>query len=181
VFVKELKLVTCSIAPGICLAEVNLSAMIGLEAGGSHTCALRGDGQPFCWGENGSGQVGDGTAPTDQKVARAVPSFTFNIDPSVTLAAQARVAKVTVLANCPEGEQVEVRVSLVQGNVSGAGITVGACTGGLSRYEVTVPAHGRNGFQAGTAQVSADALVRSRGQIFDSPEWNREVTLAFEQ
>jgi alpha-tubulin suppressor-like RCC1 family protein len=32
-----------------------------LSAGHVHTCARRGDGSLWCWGENGAGQLGDGT------------------------------------------------------------------------------------------------------------------------
>ena len=38
-------------------------------AGGAHTCARRGDGTRWCWGANGSGQLGDGTT-----VNRSVPT-----------------------------------------------------------------------------------------------------------
>lgn len=33
-----------------------------LAAGSLHTCALTADGAGYCWGSNGSGEVGDGTA-----------------------------------------------------------------------------------------------------------------------
>ncbi len=34
---------------------------IALAAGAQHTCAVRGTGQVLCWGQNGSGQLGEGS------------------------------------------------------------------------------------------------------------------------
>ena len=37
------------------------SGVAGLAAGGSHSCALRGEGGVRCWGWNADGRLGDGT------------------------------------------------------------------------------------------------------------------------
>jgi len=38
-----------------------LADIVGVAAGGSHTVALKDDGTVWAWGDNGSGQLGDGT------------------------------------------------------------------------------------------------------------------------
>jgi alpha-tubulin suppressor-like RCC1 family protein len=42
-------------------AVVNLSQAVDVVAGETHSCALRADGSVRCWGNNESGQLGDGT------------------------------------------------------------------------------------------------------------------------
>jgi hypothetical protein len=106
-----------------------------------------------------------------------VPSFRFNIDPAVELRSHGRVTTVTALVNCAEGDQVQVRVSVTQGSTVGYGIGVGACTGGLEGYDVTVPAHGRASFTTGPARAEADAIVRSRGTVVDEQTWTRDVQI----
>jgi alpha-tubulin suppressor-like RCC1 family protein len=41
------------------------SGVVAIAAGGSHSLALKSDGTVLAWGNNASGQLGDGTAPTD--------------------------------------------------------------------------------------------------------------------
>jgi alpha-tubulin suppressor-like RCC1 family protein len=175
--VKESVTITIGFRTGT--TTIALANVRTVSAGFNHACAVTAAGRVLCWGLNSNGQIGDGTTTT-RLTATTVPSFAFNIDPDVVLAANGRVATVTALVNCPEGQQVQVRASLTQDGVFGQGVGVGFCTGGLERYEVTVPAHGRAGFVEGPAQGEADAIVRSRGIVTDTQEWTRDVELAIE-
>lgn len=40
---------------------INLSGVTAIAAGGNHSLAVKSDGTVWAWGENGSGQLGDGT------------------------------------------------------------------------------------------------------------------------
>jgi hypothetical protein len=129
-----------------------------------------------CWGENTVGQLGIGST-TNQVSPFTVPSFTLNIDPSVVLEHNDRVSTVTILATCEAGQRLHVEVTLIQGAVSGHGIGTGECTGGLEGYPVTVPAHGRNPWIKGPAEVAAEALIRERGFVVDTQDWTRVVEI----
>jgi hypothetical protein len=49
-------------------------AFEAINGGGLHTCGVATTGDPFCWGENFSGQLGDGNAPTSSDIPVAVVS-----------------------------------------------------------------------------------------------------------
>ena len=49
------------------------SGIHAIAAGGSHAVAVRKDGSVLAWGNNSSGQLGDGTAPVDHATPVAVP------------------------------------------------------------------------------------------------------------
>jgi alpha-tubulin suppressor-like RCC1 family protein len=151
-----------------------LQGVVNLTTGRRHSCALLVSGGVVCWGENTVGQLGIGSN-TNQVTPFTVPSFTLNIDPSVVLERNDRVSTVTILANCEAGRRLHVEVVLTQGAVSGHGVGSEECTGGLERYPVTVPAQGRDGYIDGPAQVSAEAVIRERGEIVEVQEWTRQV------
>lgn len=148
---------------------------LAITTGESHSCGFNTSGGVFCWGDNDSGQVGDGTT-TDRLTRVAVPSFTLNIDPVVELKNQ-RVTTINILAVCDEGQHLHVNVSLTQGSASGRGIGQGKCTGGLESYPVNVPAQGKNTFVTGSAQAEAEAIIRDHGKIVDEQEWTRQVNI----
>jgi len=154
-----------------------LTSVAGLASGAAHNCALRTTGQPFCWGRNPDGELGDNTRTT-RLTATGVGSFIANIAPDAALSGQGRIANVTALVNCPLGDRFIADLTLTQGTASGQGRATGACTGGLTGYPVVVPAHGKATFGAGDAVGTADIVVHRDGEITDQQEWTRTIQLA---
>lgn len=59
--------------------EMRNDTWLQVFAGGSHTMAIRSDHTVWAWGNNGSGQLGDGT--TEQRTAPVnLPESTFSVD-----------------------------------------------------------------------------------------------------
>lgn len=63
---------TDAVANGIVVGVAGAQA---LAAGGYHTCALLADATVMCWGNNGDGQVGNGTSGNVVTTAVAVPGL----------------------------------------------------------------------------------------------------------
>ena len=158
-------------------SPIPLKGMMLVSTGGQHTCALDTNGGVLCWGRNDvDGQVGDGSN-IDRLRPVSVPSFTLNIDPVVVLGKKEKVANVKIIATCEEGQRLHGDVDLTQGLATGRGILNGECTGALTSYSVTIRAHGKTDFAEGEAQVKAAAVIRDHGQIVDSQQWTRRVTV----
>jgi alpha-tubulin suppressor-like RCC1 family protein len=61
--------IACSPTP---IAVSGGIAFQSIVAGGSHTCAFANDASPYCWGANGSGQLGDGTTTNRSSPVRVL-------------------------------------------------------------------------------------------------------------
>ena len=154
-----------------------------IATGNSHTCSSQATGGLLCWGNNESGQLGDGTTTSRLRPALlsirtppgSVLSVTLNIDPRVTLEDDVREVTVKILAACGEGQELQLDVALTQGAVSGRGSAVHTCVGGLSSYPVTVSSSGGTAFRAGPATVEADAIIVDDGAVVDTQHWGRAV------
>jgi alpha-tubulin suppressor-like RCC1 family protein len=155
---------------------LTLTAIVGLVSTAAHNCALSTTGQPFCWGRNPEGQLGDGTR-TRRLLAVGVDSFTANIARNGELAARNRIANVTALVNCPEGERFTGTITLTQAQASGRHPLSGECAGGLSEYPLTLPAQGRDGFVAGEAVAELEIIVSDNGLATDQQRWTRRILL----
>jgi alpha-tubulin suppressor-like RCC1 family protein len=153
-----------------------ISGVVQVATGRRHTCALGSNGGVRCWGEGFFGQLGTGST-TNALRPVIVPSFLLNIDPRVSVRRNDRIATVEILAICEDGQRLQVDVRLTQGSAIGFGHGSRRCTGALERYPVTVAAHGPTGFLDGPAQVQADARIRQRGVIVDTPQWTRAVNV----
>jgi alpha-tubulin suppressor-like RCC1 family protein len=163
-------------ASGATYAIAPLTQIVQMAAGGHHSCLLRANGAVHCTGENSFGQLGLGTN-SDVAYPAQVPSFTLNIEAAVALAHGARVATVTLLAACSAGQELHFDVTLRQGGTLGQRRGTAPCGDGLARLPITLPAQGRDGFDAGPGLVEATARIVERGLSVDTQSWTRRVQL----
>jgi alpha-tubulin suppressor-like RCC1 family protein len=107
---------------------VNVTGLDGdataIIAGGSHTCALIGDGEAECWGDNNNGQLGNGTYPSS-----SIPTIVLTLQTiNVTTAAPSSAAynsSFTVAATASSGLPVSFTTS---GGCSSSGSGSGSAT-----------------------------------------------------
>jgi alpha-tubulin suppressor-like RCC1 family protein len=48
--------------------------VLSVAAAGNHTCAIKANGSVWCWGENRSGQIGDGTTDSRHEPIQVWPN-----------------------------------------------------------------------------------------------------------
>jgi alpha-tubulin suppressor-like RCC1 family protein len=71
-----------SVAPGSQFGPVEMAGgFVAVSSGGRHTCGLQAGGAVFCWGDNGSGQLGTGSASAGgvSLPVRVVTTASFNV------------------------------------------------------------------------------------------------------
>ena len=76
--------------------------------------------------------------------------------------------------------EAHIYLTLQQGQTTGSGQGVSACTGGQVEVPLTVPAQGPAGFQAGPATANVEAVVREKGTITEDQHWTRAVTISIQ-
>jgi alpha-tubulin suppressor-like RCC1 family protein len=152
---------------------------VAIATGFGHTCALRVNGGPVCWGRNAEGQLGDGTT-TDRLTPITVPSFLANVDGTADLASNGHRVLLTALVNCPIDHKVTIEMTLAQDEVTGHGRAVGKCTGALTEYPVQVSVRQGAPFELGSAQAEITATVREGHKVVDVQEWSRQVEIVSE-
>jgi alpha-tubulin suppressor-like RCC1 family protein len=151
-----------------------LSGVVAIATGTSplnptheHACALLATGVIKCWGDNSQGEIGDGTT-TNRARPTLVNSFAANVDPAATLR-NGRVAEVTALIDCEDGENAHITLTLDQGAARGTGHAHARCEDRLVRVPMSVAAEGPSGFEPGTATANVEAT---------GTHWTRQVVLS---
>jgi alpha-tubulin suppressor-like RCC1 family protein len=179
--------VPVEIAPGVPMTDV-----IDIAGGEDMNCAMRGNGDVWCWGGGDSGQIGDGAGIDRLRpvlVIQAVPSDDANLidltlDPGVL--APAFVSTTTsYTAEVPNGT-TSVAVTATTSDVSATiayASTAGACTGsacpitasGTTTITITITAADLTTTEVYTIVVTVADQVLSNDASLDGLEINPGV------
>lgn len=62
---------------GVASLRVTTTAFVQIAVGNGHTCGRTSSGSLWCWGENGAGQLGDGTETNRSQPTQVVGGLTF--------------------------------------------------------------------------------------------------------
>jgi alpha-tubulin suppressor-like RCC1 family protein len=72
-------------------------------AGGWHTCAIKSDGTLWCWGRNGSGELGDGTMSGEDCVGTPCQPTPVQVDPLAAGFVHVAASEGTTCARTTDG------------------------------------------------------------------------------
>ena len=90
-----------AVSPGTIPAGVTI---MQVAEGNTHTCALASDEQAYCWGNNTSGRLGNGTSASSQTTPTTVFARAFDNQPAIILPSQLalklQVAPLGAAASC---------------------------------------------------------------------------------
>lgn len=103
--------------PGRVSTIEGLTGVVDVSAGGSHACALRGNGEVWCWGSNRSQQIS-----SDSSLLTTPPVLTFE-GASAVSAGYAHTCVVKAAGVWCRGENASYQAGPVSGNSLGAFVT----------------------------------------------------------
>ena len=95
------------------------------------------------------------------------------------LSPNSRQVTIAGVIACDAGEKVRLRAEVTQGTTGALakGHIQESCTGAVQHWTIKAVAHGPDAFAAGAASVRVWANTEFHGQVTDSFQWERPVTL----